>query len=258
MAKGRADKRPGKKGDKRSHKRPDKAPAKKGKTKRTSRKKSTIVASAPAPSPAAAPVRADPTVVDFWFDPTCPWAWLTSRWVLEVEAVRPIKVVFHVMSLSVLNENREVSEDYRRALDNSWAPVRVALGVEREYGQEQLAAFYTAIGTRYHPQGEARTRETLEKALADVGLPTQLAALGDTGDWDENLRASHRAGMDPVGYDVGTPVIHVGDVAWFGPVLTPRPTGEQAGRLFDAVYELSKFPGFFELKRARTLGPIFD
>jgi hypothetical protein len=272
MAKGKAArgsaKRSGKRPDKKIDKKIDKKSAKKSeprskkaaKPSGPSKKSTGVLSTAPTPGrrTVTEPAETEPTIVDFWFDPTCPWAWLTSRWALEVETVRPVKVVFHVMSLSVLNEHREVSEGYRRALDNSWAPVRVALGVERDYGQEPLAAFYTAIGTRYHPQGEPRTRETIEKALADVGLPTQLAGLGDTGDWDEDLRASHRAGMDPVGYDVGTPVIHVGDVAWFGPVLTPRPTGEQAGRLFDAVLELSTYPGFFELKRARTSKPTFD
>ena len=143
-------------------------------------------------------------------------------------------------------------------MDNAWAPVRVALAVEREYGQESLAAFYTAIGTRYHPQGEPRTRETTEKALADVGLPTGLAELGETGDWDDDLRASHHRGMDPVGDDVGTPVIHYDGSAIFGPVLTPAPTGEEAGRVLDAVVVLTSFPGFYELKRTRESGPVFD
>jgi Mycothiol-dependent nitroreductase Rv2466c len=200
----------------------------------------------------------DQTIVDFWFDPACPWAWLTSRWMLEVEQVRPVKVVFHVMSLAVLNESSATSPDYRRSLDRSWAAARVARGVERDYGPEQLSAFYTAIGTRFHPQAEPRTQETIEKALADVGLPTQLAALGDTATWDDDLRASHHRGMDPVGYEVGTPVIHVGNTAWFGPVVTPRPTGEDAGRLFDAVLTLAGFPGFYELKRTRTEGPDFS
>jgi hypothetical protein len=200
----------------------------------------------------------EPVVVDFWFDPACPWAWLASRWILEAEKVRPVRVVFHVMSLAVLNQGRDLSESYRQSMDNSWAPVRVALAVEREFGQESLAAFYTAIGTRYHPQGEPRTRETTEKSLADVGLPTGLAELGETGDWDDDLRASHHRGMDPVGDDVGTPVIHYDGSAIFGPVLTPAPTGEEAGRVLDAVVVLTSFPGFYELKRTRESGPVFD
>ena len=201
---------------------------------------------------------AEVTTVDFWFDPRCPWAWLASRWMLEVEKVRPVRTVFHVMSLSVLNEGRDdISEDYRRDLGAGWAPVRVALAVEQHYGQEQLGAFYTALGTRLHPQHEELGRGTLEAALADVGLPAELADAGDTGDNDDALRASHHAGMDAVGTDVGTPVIHVGGAAFFGPVISPAPTGAEAGRMFDGVLQLASYPGFFELKRTRTVGPVF-
>jgi hypothetical protein len=199
------------------------------------------------------------TTVDFWFDPRCPWAWLTSRWMLEVEKVRPVKTIFHVMSLSILNEGRaNLDESYRQSMDIGWAPVRVALAVEEQYGQEQLAAFYTAIGTRLHPKQEELNRATIEAALAEVGLPTELADAGETGDNDAALRRSHHAGMDPVGLDVGTPVIHVGGTAFFGPVITPRPRGEEAGRMFDGVLQLASYPGFYELKRTRTVGPIFD
>lgn len=198
------------------------------------------------------------TTVDFWFDPLCPWAWMTSRWMLEVEKVRPVKTIFHVMSLSVLNEGRDLPENYRSMLDLGWAPVRVSLAVGEQYGQEQLSAFYTALGTRVHPKQEGLTRETLQAALADVGLPPELVELGDTGDNDDALRASHHEGMDPVGYEVGTPVIHVNGVAFFGPVITPAPKGEEAGRVFDGVVALASYPGFFELKRTRTQDPIFD
>lgn len=196
--------------------------------------------------------------VDFWFDPACPWAWLTSRWMLEVEKVRPVRVVFHVMSLSVLNEDRHLDPDYRAFLDANWAPVRVALAVEEEYGSDKLREFYTAIGTRFHHGKEERSRETLEKALADVGVPVSLADRGDTDANDDALRASHHAGMNPVGMDVGTPVLHINGAAFFGPVVTPRPKGEEAGRLFDAVVTLASFEGFYELKRTRSVGPIFD
>lgn len=199
------------------------------------------------------------SVADFWFDPLCPWAWLTSRWMLEVEQVRPVKTVFHVMSLSELNEGRnDISEDYRRGLGAGWGPVRVDLAVEEQYGQEQLSSFYTALGTRLHPQQHELGRVTIEAALSDIGLPTELADAADTGDNDDALRASHYAGMDPVGIDVGTPVIHVNGVAFFGPVISPAPTGEEAGRMFDGVLQLASYPGFFELKRTRTVGPIFD
>ena len=207
---------------------------------------------------AAPSVGADVQTVDFWFDPICPWAWMTSRWMLQVEQVRPVKTVFHVMSLSVLNDGRDISDDYKAILAAGWAPVRVALAVEQQYGQEQLRAFYTAIGTRIHVQQQGSGRDTIEGALRDVGLPPALADAGDVGDNDEALRASHHAGMDPVGYDVGTPVIHVGDVAFFGPVMSPAPKGEEAGEVFDGVVALASYEGFFELKRSRTVGPIFD
>lgn len=206
----------------------------------------------------AAPAGSAVQTVDFWFDPICPWAWMTSRWMLEVEKVRPVRTVFHVMSLSVLNQGRDLPEGYRTFLDAGWAPVRVALAVEERYGQEQLRAFYTAVGTRIHPGQEGFGREVLEAALRDVGLPPELADTGDLGDNDEALRASHHRGMDPVGQDVGTPVIHVGDVAFFGPVMSPAPKGEEAGRVYDGVLALASYPGFFELKRTRTVDPIFD
>ncbi len=195
--------------------------------------------------------------VDFWFDPACPWAWLTSRWMLEVEKVRPVRTTFHVMSLSVLNEGRDLDAGYREFLDTNWAPVRVALAVDEEYGSEKLREFYTAIGTRIHPGQAERDRATIEAALAEVGLPVSLADRGDTDANDAALRASHHAGMDPVGMDVGTPVLHVNGAAFFGPVITPAPKGEAAGKLFDAVVALASFEGFYELKRTRTVGPVF-
>ena len=203
----------------------------------------------PEPGPETPPVVVEATTVDFWFDPICPWAWLTSRWMLEVEQQRPVKTSFHVMSLAVLNDSDDLSR---------WGPARVALAVGEQYGQEQLATFYTAIGTRIHDRQQGRGRDTILGALADVGLPPELAERADTGDFDDALRASHRAGMDPVGYDVGTPVIHINGIAFFGPVFSPRPKGEEAGRVFDGVLALASYPHFYELKRTREVGPIFD
>jgi protein-disulfide isomerase-like protein with CxxC motif len=201
---------------------------------------------------------------DFWFDPLCPWAWMTSRWMLEVEKVRPVKVRWHVMSLSVLNENKEnLSPNYRALLDTGWAGVRVGIAVEQKEGQEALGAYYTALGTRHHLRGEPLDTETIAAALADAGLPADLIEAADSTDYDEALRASHQEGIGLVGEEVGTPVIAVpgleGErVAFFGPVVTPAPLGDAAGRLWDGVLATASVPGFFELKRTRTKGPDFS
>lgn len=192
--------------------------------------------------------------VDMWFDPACPWAWMTSRWLLEVEKVRDVHVDFHVMSRAVLNEGRE--SDSHPVNDSAWAGVRVAQVVADEHGQQALRGFYTALGTRYHLVGEERERATIEKALADARLPVELAAAGYTEERDDDLRRSHHEGVDPVGDDVGTPVIRINGASLFGPVISPAPTGEDAGTLFDGVSQVIAYPGFFELKRTRTVGPI--
>lgn len=192
--------------------------------------------------------------VDMWFDPACPWAWMASRWLLEVEKVRDVHVDFHVMSLAVLNEGRE--SDSHPVNDSAWAGVRVAQAVADEHGQQALRGFYTALGTRYHLVGEERERATIEKALADASLPVELAAAGYTEERDDDLRRSHHEGVDPVGDDVGTPVIRINGASLFGPVISPAPTDEDAGTLFDGVSQVTAYPGFFELKRTRTVGPI--
>ncbi len=183
---------------------------------------------------------------------------MTSRWLLEVERVRDVKVTFHVMSLSVLNEGRDLPEKYQELMDFGWQPVRVAMAVERDHGQQALRDFYTAIGTRFHPKDEPSTLATISAALADVGLPASLIDAATTDAADADLRRSHHEGMDPVGFDVGTPVIHVNGMAMFGPVISPAPRGEEAGDLFDGFVKVTAYPGFFELKRTRTVGPIFD
>lgn len=223
--------------------------------------KSVKTAAVPAEArPAAEPAGQvqESSTVDLWFDPSSPWAWIASRWMLEVETVRPVKTFFHVTSLAVQHESKDIPEEDRRVLDGSWPAARVALAVGRHYGQEQLAAFYTALGTRIHVREEGENRDTVAAALADVGLPPELIELGDIGDNDDALRASTWAGMNLVGLDVGTPVLQINGRAFFGPVFSPRPRGEEAGRVFDGVLALASYPGFFELRRTRDVGPIYD
>ncbi len=195
---------------------------------------------------------------DFWFDPLCPWAWMASRWMLEVEKVRPVRTRWHVMSLAVLNEDRDdLDPRYRDLMVRAWGPVRVCIAAEQEHGNEVLLPLYTALGHRIHLQ-KRKDDELIPEALAEAGLPVELAAAAGRDEYDELLRKSHHEGMDPVGYDVGTPVIHVKGVAFFGPVVTPAPKGEAAGRLWDGVNLVAGTDGFYELKRSRTSGPIFD
>ena len=195
---------------------------------------------------------------DFWFDPICPWAWMTSRWMLEVEQVRDVDVRWHVMSLAYLNEGRDLPPDYRKVMDEAWGPARVVTAAVEAHGDQVALPLYTALGNRFHLEQLPKDRATIEAALAEAGLPLDLADAKDSDAHDEAMKKSHHAGMDQVGYDVGTPVISVDGVAFFGPVVSPVPRGEAAGRLWDGIRLVAGTDGFFELKRSRTRDPIFD
>ena len=200
----------------------------------------------------------DRPAAGFWFDPLCPWAWISSRWILEVEKVRDIDVRWHVMSLAYLNEGRDLPEEYQKVMDAAWGPVRVVMAAAAAHGDDVLLPLYTALGTRFHHEKKPKDRATITEALAEVGLPLDLADAMTSTAFDEELKKSHHAGMDQVGMDVGTPVISVEGVAFFGPVISPIPRGDAAGKLWDGVLLVAGTDGFFELKRSRTRDPIFD
>ncbi len=205
---------------------------------------------------------AERETVQFWFDPVCPWAWITSRWMLEVEKVRPVHTEWRIMSLAYLNltqhEGDGLSEEYLERMSRAWTPVRICAAAAQHSGPDVLGPLYTAIGTRLHNQGRREDPEVIPEALAEVGLPADLAKAAVSTEFDEQIKASHHEAFDAVGLDVGTPVIRLRGNTIFGPVITPAPKGEAAGRLFDGLALVTEADGFFELKRTRDRKPSFD
>ena len=195
--------------------------------------------------------------IEFWFDPSCPWAWMTSRWVDEVAEARNLPVSWNVMSLAVLNEDKDVSEAYRAFFPRALKYTRLVQAAQELHGQETVKALYDALGALIHPGGKTNPDEVIPAALANVGLPPSFAAYADSDEFDAPMRLSHFEGINRVGQEVGTPIIAVNDVAFFGPVMSPAPTGQQALALWDGVVAAAGFDGFFELKRTRTRDPIF-
>lgn len=198
--------------------------------------------------------------VKFWFDVTCPFAWATSRWIKEVEKVRDIEVEFVPMSLAVLNDGRDLPEDYANMMKAAWGPARVFAKVATEE-PAKVDELYTTLGNKLHGEEQAGKHdygaydELIKEALAETGLDASYADVANTEEVDEQLRAFHNEGINSVGDEVGTPVLKLGDTAFFGPVITRIPTGEEAGEIFDAAFRLAQYPYFFEIKRSRTENP---
>jgi hypothetical protein len=200
--------------------------------------------------------------IPFWFDPLCPWAWITSRWLLEVEQVRPVRADWRIMSLSYLNlvqrEGKDLSEDYRELMTKAWGPVRVCAAAAEHSGSDVLGPLYTAIGARLHNQRRRDDPTVVTEALAVVSLPDSLASAATSTEFDQLIKDSHSEAFNEVGLDVGTPVLRIGGTALFGPVITPAPRGDAAGRLWDGLVAVAGTDGFFELKRSRDRTPSFE
>lgn len=198
------------------------------------------------------------TTVDFWFDPSCPWAWMASRWVDEVAKHRDLDVTWHIMSLAVLNEDKDVDEEHKGYFVRALKYTRLVAAVEQLHGKQYVKPLYDALGTRIHPGGNTNPEEVIAQSLAEVGLPSTLAKYADTDEYDGPMRQSHAEGIAKVGQEVGTPIISVDGAAFFGPVISPAPKGEKALALWDGIVQAASYDGFFELKRTRTREPVFD
>jgi 2-hydroxychromene-2-carboxylate isomerase len=198
------------------------------------------------------PTSDDKDTADFWFDPLCPFAWITSRWILEVEQVRDVRVRWHAMSLYFLNKDRDLNPDYQARIARGLPIGRVLVATEQQVGNQALLPLYTALGTRIHHEKQELGPDLVEAALAEAGLPAELVEAMDDTSYDDALLASHLEAIDRVGDEVGTPTIAFNGSAFFGPVLTRIPRGEDAGRLWDGTIAVADFPYFFEIKRTRT------
>ena len=199
-----------------------------------------------------------PIVVDMWFDPMCPWAWLTSRWILEAVKVRDIDLRFHIMSLAVLNEGKDIPSEYVDMMSKVWGPVRVVAAAQKQFGPEITEPLYTAISRRIFVDDRRDDPTVIVDALAELNLPAELADAVSSKEFDDAIRASHQASQDAAAMEIGTPVMAINGMGYFGPVISPAPKGEAAGRLFDGIVLLSGSEGFYEIKRARTQPPAFD
>ncbi len=195
--------------------------------------------------------------VNFWFDPSCPWTWITSRWLVEVSELRDLDVTWRPFSLFELNRDRELPEDYRKHIDEvrNWGRIGMAVA---QTAPDTVGEFYTELGTRAHNNDQPHSDETILAALEAVGLDAELLERAKAGEFDDAVRASTQTGLDLVGDDVGVPIIEAAGTAFFGPVMSPAPQGEDAAKAWDGTLALAQTDGFFELKRSRDVGPIFN
>lgn len=182
---------------------------------------------------------------------------MTSRWVDEVAKHRPLEVTWRIMSLAVLNENQDVPESYKAFFPRALRYTRLVAAVSELEGPQWVKPLYDELGERIHPGGSKNPDEVIPAALAALGLNADYGKYSDSDEYDEQMRSSHFDGIGRVGEDVGTPVIAVNGVAFFGPVISPAPTGQQALTLWDGVVAAASYEGFFELKRSRTRDPQF-
>ncbi len=183
---------------------------------------------------------------------------MTSRWVDEVARQRDLEVTWRVMSLAVLNEGTDVTDEYRIATAVLLGYTRLVQAAKEVHGAEYVKPLYDGLGARLHVAGETDPEQIMRGALEDAGLPAEFASYAQSDEFDVQLRESHFDGINRVGEDVGTPVIAVNGVAFFGPVISPAPKGVEALTLWDGVVAAASYDGFFELKRSRTREPIFD
>jgi len=191
--------------------------------------------------------------VTFYFDPTCPFTWRTSRWLRNVTQPRGHTIGWKLMSLKMLNEGRELPEAYRDRVAFSIRAVRVLQATLDNHGADALDRVYTEFGTRLHYQHAPLDDDLLVTAIAAADLPADLAKSADDDGLDATIRASHDAGQARVGQESGSPIVAIGDgPGFFGPVVVPVPEGEEAEKLYDAVRLLSSVPAFSELKRSRA------
>lgn len=196
------------------------------------------------------------TRVDVWFDPSCPWTWVTTRWLVEgVQPQQELDLQWHLMSLAVLNEGKDLPPEYADKMSSARRTLRVFTAVSDTSGQQALGRLYAALGERLHRQQRTPDEALVNEALAEAGLDTSLVAALDEPQWDEAVRASHDAGQAAVGEPTGSPVLQLEGRAHFGPVLTAVPRGAGALRLFEGLRALASTPEFSELKRPRTAPP---